>query len=99
MTGLEINDEKTKWMRATRDRDDDEEILVVDGDRLEKVTEFKYLGSTVTSQNCTEVELQLRIGAASRCSWALNRILKSRSLSRRTKIQVYTAIINSALWL
>ena len=95
--GLEINDEKTKWMRATRDRDDDEEILVVDGDRLEKVTEFKYLGSTVTSQNCTEVELQLRIGAASRCSRALNRILKSRSLSRRTEIQVYTAIIRPIL--
>ena len=84
-------------MRATRDRDDDEEILVVDGDRLEKVTEFKYLGSTVTSQNCTEVELQLRIGAASRCSRALNRILKSRSLSKRTEIQVFTAIIRPIL--
>ena len=61
------------------------------------MTEFKYLGSTVTSQNCTEVELQLRIGAASRCSRALNRILKSRSLSRRTEIQVYTAIIRPIL--
>ena len=45
-------------MRATRDEEaDDKEILVVDGDRFKKVLEFKYLGSTVTAQNCTEAEL------------------------------------------
>ena len=70
-TGLEINDEKTKWMRATRDRDDDEEILVVDGDRLEKVTEFKYLGSTVTSQSCS-FELEPQVAALGPSTGSLN---------------------------
>ena len=51
--GLEINDEKTKWMRATRDRDDDEEILVVDGVQIpgqhSDVTELHRSGAAASN--------------------------------------------------
>ena len=60
---------------------------------LEMVEEFKYLGSTVTSNNEVKKEILIRIAAASRCSWAINKILQSRILSRDTKIKAYTSII------
>ena len=90
--GLEINQDKTKVMRATREEDEEGHVLMA-GDRLEMVSQFKYLGSTVHSKNIIEREVTLRIGAGSRCSWALDKIIKSRGISRRTKVQVYTAII------
>ena len=60
---------------------------------MEAVGSFKYLGSTVTTNNLIDEEIRLRIGAGSRCSWALNTTLKSRMLSKATKVQIYTTII------
>ena len=54
---------------------------------------FKYLGSTLTSDSDVSEEVKIRIGAASRASWAINTILKSNILSRSTKIQAYVTII------
>ena len=54
---------------------------------------FKYLGSTVTWDSDMVEEVKLRIAAALKCSWALNKILKSKFLSRRTKLQVYATMI------
>ena len=61
--------------------------------RIETVQTFKYLGSTITSRNLVQEEINIRIGAGSRCAWALNDTLKSRMLSRATKTQIYTSII------
>ncbi|XP_068233383.1 uncharacterized protein [Palaemon carinicauda] len=63
------------------------------GSKLEAVSTFKYLGSTITSHNMIQEEVRLRIAAGTRCSWALDNILRSRNLSRPTKTQIYTAII------
>ena len=35
----------------------------------------------------------LRIGAGSKCSWAMKKIFTSHNVSRKTKLQVYTTII------
>ena len=57
------------------------------------VNNFKYLGSTLTSDSDVSEEVKIRIGAASRASWAINTLLKSNVLSRSTKIQAYVTII------
>ena len=54
---------------------------------------FKYLGSTVTSDNDIAEEVKIRIAAGSRCAWAMKSILKSRNISRKTKLQTYITII------
>ena len=60
---------------------------------LEVVDSFKYLGSTVTTNNDMTEEIKIRISSASKCSWAMKEVLNSRILSRRTKLQAYTAIL------
>ena len=91
-TGLQINATKTKVMKVTRGQEMVDELQLGE-QRIEAVQSFKYLGSTVTSNNLVEEEIGIRIGAGSRCSWALNDTLRSRMLSRATKTQIYTAII------
>ena len=60
---------------------------------LEVADSFRYLGSTVTTDNDMAEEVLIRISAASKCSWAIKDILASKLLSRATKLQAYTAII------
>ena len=90
--GLEVNESKTKVMKVSRD-ERDEEVVNVGGFVLEVVNEFKYLGSTITSTNEVKDEVKIRIAAASRCSWAINDILRSNLISRATKLRAYTSII------
>ena len=71
----------------------DEDFIDIGGCMLEVVDNFKYLGSTVTSDNGVKEEEKIRIAAASRCSWAINEVLKSKLLSRGTRTQAYVTII------
>ena len=90
--GLEINQSKTKILKVSRN----DRIMgnIRCGDMvLEAVESFKYLGSTVTSENRVEEEVKIRIASGARCSWALAKTLKSSILSRKTKTQIYTTII------
>ena len=84
--GLEVKEAKTKAMPVSR-VPCDVDFADIGDLMLEVVGEFKYLGSTVTTNNSMMDEVVLRIAAASRCSWALKRILGSRTLSRATKVQ------------
>ena len=90
--GLEINEEKTKVMQISR-RGREVDFIDLGGMMLEVVDQFKYLGSTVTSENEVKEEVKIRIASAARCSWAINDILKSREISRGTKIQAYKTIV------
>ena len=90
--GLEVNEEKTKVMKVSRNGRE-EDFIDMGGLMREVVDKFKYLGSILTSSNEVKEEIKARIAAASKCSWAINDILKSNLISRRTKIQAYTTII------
>ena len=62
--GLEVNENKTKVMKMSRDEDH----VQAGGCQLEVVNNFKYLGSTLTSDSDVSEEIKIRIGAASRAS-------------------------------
>jgi hypothetical protein len=50
--GLEVNVEKTKYMLVSRDQNAGQNRDIKIGNRsFENVSQFKYMGSTVTSQN------------------------------------------------
>ena len=90
--GLGVKEAKTKAMLAGRTARD-VYYLDVGGMILEVVDAFKYLGSTETTENDMTHEIKLRIGAASKCSWSLNTILRSMMGTYRTKLNIYTSII------
>ena len=90
--GLECNEDKTKYLVVSRTRHDDAP-LEVDGYRFGNVTEFPYLGSSVTHDNNISFEVNARIQSGSRCLQALTPLFRSRALSRRSKLRIYNAVL------
>ena len=51
-TGLEVNANKTKYMTVSRDQNAGRiHSMKMDNNSIERVEEFKYLGTTLTDQN------------------------------------------------
>ena len=61
--GLKIHKGKTKYMTNHGDSED----LLIDQQKIEKVTEFKYLGQTTHLKDTAKEEIYARIRAAWRC--------------------------------
>ena len=53
----------------------------------------KYLGTTVTKDNLIEEEIKERIVAGNRASFANQKILQSKLVSKKTKMKLYKALI------
>ena len=61
--GLKIHKGKTKYMTNHADSED----ILIDQQKIEKVTEFKYLGQTTHLKDTTKEEIYARIRAAWNC--------------------------------
>ena len=60
---------------------------------LEQVQSYRYLGSTVNSDNSIEEEIQCRITLGNRVYFANQFLFKSRFVSKKTKLKLYWSII------
>jgi hypothetical protein len=56
------------------------------------MSEFKYLGSTVTNKNLIQEEIKRRLNCASACYHSVQSLLFSRLLSKNVKIGIYKTI-------
>ena len=54
---------------------------------IERVEEFKYLGTTLTNQNSIQEEIKSRLN-----SWQVQNILSSSLLSKNLKINIHKII-------
>jgi hypothetical protein len=57
------------------------------------VSQFKYLGTTVTNQNLAQEEIKGRLNSSNACYHSVHSLLSSRLLSKNLKIRIYKAII------
>ena len=63
--GLKINIKKTEVLYQPNCIRTREEDIMVDGNKLNSVLEFTYLGSTISSNGCSDDEIQRRMAKAS----------------------------------
>ena len=98
--GLTISIKKTELLYQSSPNNPDiiNPIATVDGTALKTVEQFTYLGSTVTSDAKMDKEIVTRIGKASSAFGGLHsRLWKEHDVSRRTKIDVYKAVVITTL--
>lgn len=94
--GLVVNDDKTKYLVVSR-RQALLPSIVVDGHTFERVQEFKYLGSVLTTRSEVTKEVHQRIINANRMFFSLNNLFKSRLISHKNKIQLYMTLVRPVL--
>jgi hypothetical protein len=94
--GLEINIEETKYeyillsrhQNVGRSRD-----IKIANRSSENVSQFKYLGTTVTNQNLFQEEIKRRLNFGNACYHSVQNLLFSRLLWKNLKIRIYKTII------
>jgi hypothetical protein len=92
--GLEVNPEKTKYMLVSRCQKAGQMQSIKIGNRSsETVAKFKYLGTTLTGQNCIHEEIKSRLNSGNACYHSVQSLLSSRLLSRNVKVKIYKTII------
>ena len=68
-TGLEVNDDKTKYMVMSPDQNAGRsQKMKIDNSSFEMVEQFKYLGTTITNQNSIQEEIERRLKSGKACS-------------------------------
>ena len=95
--GLKINIKKTEVLyqpNSTRTREED---IMVDGNKLNSVLEFTYLGSTISNDGCIDDEIQRRMAKATASFGRLRqRLWNNHHVSMRVKGKIYRAILYGA---
>ena len=60
-----------------------------DNSSIERVEEFKYLGTTLTNQNSIQEEIKNRLKLGNACYYSVQNLLSSSLLSKTLKIKNY----------
>ena len=85
-TGLKISTTKTKLMRINANNNN---TVVVDGQQVEDVDSFNYLGAKITKHGGAEDDIKCRLGKARGAFKKLVKIWRSGQLSKNTMIRIF----------
>ena len=92
--GLRISSRKTKHMRMNNRNN---AAIIVNGEALEEVEYFTYLGSKMTTDGDSEKEVRERISKASQAFASLKTIWRTRKISTKTKLRLFKSNVLSIL--
>jgi len=67
--------------------------MKMDNSSIERVEEFKYLGTTLKSQNSIQEEIKCRLKLGNACYYSVQNLLSSSLLFKTLKIKIYGTII------
>jgi sorting nexin-29 len=92
--GLDVNAHKTKYMTVSRDQNAGRiHSMKKDNSPIERVEEFKYLGTTLTNQNSIQEEIKSRLKLGNACYYSVQNLFSSSLLSKTLNIKIYRIII------
>ena len=101
---LKVNVGKSKVMRCRRREDDTRLNVMLDGEVLEEVDQFKYLGSIISANGGVEADVSHRVSEGSKVLGAVNGVIRNRGLGMNVKKVLYEKVIvptvtyGSELW-
>ena len=88
-TGLEANTDKTTYMVMSWDRNARRgHSAKINNSSIERVEEFKYLGTTITDQNSIQEEIKSSLKLGNACCHSVQNLFSSRLLSKNLKIKI-----------
>ena len=93
--GLKVSRSKTKYLRVGGV--DDGEELKLQGEKVKRAKNFKYLGSTVSSDGRCEEEVRRRIQAGWMSWRKVSGVLCGRTLSAKAKGKMYKNVVRPAM--
>ena len=67
--------------------------MKIDNSSIERVEEFKCLGTTLTNKNSIQEEIKSRLKLGNACYYSVQNILSSSLLSKNLKIKIYRTTI------
>ena len=93
--GMEVSTEKSKVLVNSTTNTHAE--IYMNGQQLEEVDAFKYLGATLTKDGRSTTEVKTRLAIATSAMAKLNKIWRSREISFPTKMKLYRSLVLSIL--
>ena len=90
---LRVNVDKSKVMIVGENVDPSLLEIMLNGERMEVVTSFKYLGSCFSSDGGVKEDVSMRVGEGMRTFGAMKRMWSGRSVSLRVKRELYERIV------
>jgi hypothetical protein len=88
--GLEINEEKTKYMIMSHHPNSGEnQNIRIANESFVNVAKFKYLGTMLTNQNDIHDEIRSRLNSGNACYYSVQNLLSSHLISKYLKIKIY----------
>ena len=88
-----VNVGKSKVMRCTRNEDDAGLNVMLNGEALEEVEQFKYLGSVIAANGGVETDVCHRVNEECKVLGALKRVMKNRGLGMNVKKVLYEKVV------
>ena len=93
--GLDMNIKKTKTMIISRNPSGKKVNIKVDGQNLEQIDRMKYLGTLITEEIKTDLEIETRSNLAKSKFSEMSKLLSSKRLKLKTKLKILNCYVFS----
>ena len=90
---LRVNVGKSKVMRCTRNEDGAKLNVMLNGEALEEVNQFKYLGSVIAANGGVEADVRHRVNEGCKVLGALRGVMKNRGLGMNVNKVLYEKVV------